>query len=68
MPPHLIDSLWKGVLMNSRTFSTHISLQLSLNPLPDMPILDSSKSAANKDMISKIWTNGDTIIRFRGKH
>ena len=31
-------------------------------PLPDMPMLDSSNSAANKDMISKIWSNGDTII------
>ena len=33
-----------------------------LNPLPHMPILGSSNSAANKDMKSKIWTNGDTII------
>ena len=34
----------------------------SFDPLPDMPILDSSDSAANKDMVSKIWTNGDTVI------
>ena len=27
-----------------------------------MPILDSSNSAANKDMMSKIWTYGDTIF------
>ena len=27
-----------------------------------MPILDSSYSATNKDRMSKIWTNGDTII------
>ena len=33
-----------------------------LNPLPDMPILGSSNSAANKDMTSKIWTNGDKMI------
>ena len=33
----------------------------SLNPFPDMPILGSSNSAANKDMMPKIWTNGDTI-------
>ena len=33
-----------------------------LNPLPDMPILGSSNSAANKDMMSKIWTNRDMII------
>ena len=32
-----------------------------LNPLPHMPVLGSSNSAANKDMMSKIWTNGDTI-------
>ena len=29
-----------------------------LNPLPDMPILGSSNSAAIKNMMSKIWTNG----------
>ena len=27
-----------------------------VSPLPDMPILGSSNSAANKDMMSKIWT------------
>ena len=32
------------------------------NPLPHMPILNSSNSAANKDIMSKIWTNGDTVI------
>ena len=35
---------------------------LVLNPLSDMPILGSSNSAANKNMMSKIWTNGDAII------
>ena len=29
-----------------------------LNPLPDMPISGFSNSAANKDVMSKIWTNG----------
>ena len=29
-----------------------------VNPPPPMPILDSSNSAANKTMMSKIWTNG----------
>ena len=33
-----------------------------LNSLPDMPILGSSKSAVNRNMMSQIWTNGDTII------
>ena len=35
-----------------------------------MPILGPSNSAANKDMMAKIWTKGDTIIclsRKRGK-
>ena len=33
-----------------------------LNSLPHIPTLGSSISAANKDMMSKIWTSGDTII------
>ena len=36
---------------------------LVFNPLPDMPtILGSSNSMANTDMMSKIWTNWDTVI------
>ena len=31
-------------------------------PLPYMPILGSSDSAVNKDVMAKTWTNGDTII------
>ena len=38
------------------------------NPLPDMPIQGSSNSAANKDKMAKIWTNGDTIICLIRKH
>ena len=30
--------------------------------------MGSSNSAANKDMISKIWTNGDTIIWLNKKN
>ena len=30
---------------------------VKINPLPDMSVLGSSNSAANKDMMSKIWTN-----------
>ena len=33
-----------------------------INPLPHMPILGSPNSAENKNMMSKIWTNGGTII------
>ena len=40
----------------------------SLNPLPDMPGLSSSNSAANEDMMSKLWTNGDTFILLSRKH
>ena len=41
---------------------------LHINPLPHMPILGSSNSAANKDMIAKIWTNRDTINCLRRNH
>ena len=34
----------------------------NLDPLPHMPNLGSSNSAANKDMMAKIWTNGGTIF------
>ena len=33
------------------------SVNRSFNPLPDTPILGSSNSAANENMMSKIWTN-----------
>ena len=53
---------------------THLVLYVSesitclFNPLPHMPILGTSNLATNKDMMSKIWTNGDTIIRLSRKH
>ena len=40
-------------------FINHVS---PFNRLPDMPILSFSDSAANKDMMPNMWTNGDTII------
>ena len=39
-----------------------------INPFPYVPISGSSNSAANKDMMSKIWTNGDTIFLLSRKH
>ena len=39
-----------------------------LNPLLDMPILGSSNSARNKDMVSKILINRDTIFWLSRKH
>ena len=35
---------------------------MKFNPLPDMQILGFTNSAQSKDMMSKLWTNGDTII------
>ena len=40
----------------------------TFNPLPDVPILGFSNSAANKDIMSKIWTEKDTITWFSRKH
>ena len=37
-------------------------LGFGVNPLPDMPILGSSNSTANKGMMSKIRTNGDSVL------
>ena len=34
----------------------------SFNLLPHLPILGPPNSAANKDMMSKVWANGETII------
>ena len=54
---HLTDKLVEKYVGFSLYFSTD-----TLSPLPSMPILDSSNSETNKDMMSKIWTNGDTVI------
>ena len=40
----------------------------STNPLPDMQILGSPNSTANRDMMSEILTNGDTFICVSIKH
>ena len=41
---------------------TCYTLYFFFNPLPDMPILHSSSSTANTDLMSKKWTNGETDI------
>ena len=49
-----------GVITHSQRQGSHlgpVSL-LAFNPLPPMSILGSSNSAANENMMSKIWTNG----------
>ena len=43
-------------------FFVIFSLKNSFNPLPHMAILGLSNSPANKDMMSKIWTDGATVI------
>ena len=45
-----------------------VCLLRTINPLPHMPILGSSNSTLNKDMMAKIWTNGDTVICLSRKH
>ena len=47
---------------------TELTWHHSFNPLLHMPILGSSNSAENKDIMSKIWTNEDTIIWLSRKH
>ena len=39
-----------------------------VNPLSDMPILDSFSSTTNKNMKSEMWINGDTDISKSRKH
>ena len=38
-------------------FLTQVITSIIFNPLPHMPSFGSSNSAANKDMMSKLWTN-----------
>ena len=56
------------VLSRLYAFPDHKYQTSRLNPLSFMPILGSSNSAAKKDMMSKIWTIRDTIIRLSRKH
>ena len=39
-----------------------------INPLPHKSIFGSYTSAANENMTSKIWANGETIFRVSSKH
>ena len=51
-----------GQSIQYKMLLVHLHVYRSINPLPDMAILGSTNSAANRDMMSKIWLNGDTII------
>ena len=55
-----IPGIWEGWVVQKCV--DHFIIEHCINPLPYMPILGSSNSAPNRDMMSKIWTNGDTII------
>ena len=50
------------------TPQTETGLAWKFNLLPHMPILGSSNSEAKKDMMEKIWINGDTFICASRKH
>ena len=39
-----------------------VQVYRSINPLPHMAILGSTNSAADRDMMSKMWISGYTII------
>ena len=51
-----------GSIKNPISQTSNPDVKCCLNPLPDMPILGFSNSAANEDMMSKVWTNWDTVI------
>ena len=42
--------------------------KMMVNSLLDITLLGSSNSAANNNMMSKVWTNGYTVICLSGKH
>ena len=47
-----VDKNWYCVIRNEKVIG-----KISVNPLPNIPILGSANSAANKDMMSNILTN-----------
>ena len=56
------DGITYGQSIQYKMLLVRLHVYRSINPLPDMAILGSTNSAANTDMVSKIWINGDTII------
>ena len=56
------DSFTYGQCIQYEMLLVRLHVYRSVNPLPHMAILGSSNSAANRDMLSKIWINGDTLI------
>ena len=58
----------RDLILTFCVYKITISGHSCLNPLPDMPILGSSNSAANKDMMSKLWANGHAIVWLSRKY
>ena len=54
--------IFLSILLSLRRDSKIKQFPYFYNPLPHMPILGSSNSAANEDMMSKIMTNWDTFL------
>ena len=54
--------------MFSTLLETQLIIWTTFNPLPDMPVLGLSNSTVNKDMMSGIQTNEDTVIWLSRKH
>ena len=62
-----IKQTYLKCLNNSQSYPLVIPCPYFINPLPHMPILDSSNSTAKTDMMSKIWKNGDIVENIVGK-
>ena len=56
------DGFTHGQSIQYKMLLVRLHIYISINPLPHMAILDSTNSAVNRDMVSKIWINRDTVI------
>ena len=56
------DGFTYGQSIRYKMLLVRLHVYRSINPLPHMAILGSTNSAANRDMMSKIWIDGDTFI------
>ena len=57
-----ILSICETAALIFQTQCSPLNLIINFNPLPDMPVLGSSNSAAIIVWMQKVWTNGDKII------
>ena len=62
LPSHFRNFTQLDIILPNDSSNFEVFGSKNINPLPDMPILGFSNSAANKDMMSKILTNRDTVI------